>query len=139
LRTTTHFRGRSVLVYERYDFEHLSRHYDYFFSKKLKKPKLLSFFVDSEIYAKVLHTQPEMQKELFCKATNITINFYCRGVLVNPYKIPLLNTALLLTSGIILTLSHSYLRVEWFLPAFRCLNATIVFGLLFIYLQGYEY
>lgn len=58
---------------------------------------------------------------------------------MNPYRIPLLNTALLLTSGFVLTLAHSYLRIEYFLAAFRSLYITILFGIFFILLQGYEY
>lgn len=80
-----------------------------------------------------------MKKVLFCGSTNLTVNFYHPGVLVNPYRIPLLNTALLLTSGFVLTLAHSYLRVENFLAALRSLNITIFFGVFFILLQGYEY
>jgi len=81
----------------------------------------------------------DTKKVLFCTSTNLTVNFYHPGVLVNPYRIPLLNTALLLTSGFVLTVAHSYLRIENFLAAFRALNITIFFGLFFILLQGYEY
>jgi heme/copper-type cytochrome/quinol oxidase subunit 3 len=69
----------------------------------------------------------------------VFINLYSPGVLINPYKIPLLNTAILLTSGFILTLSHSYLRTEYFLPSFRSINITISLGLGFILLQAFEY
>jgi heme/copper-type cytochrome/quinol oxidase subunit 3 len=67
------------------------------------------------------------------------INLYSRGVLINPYKIPLLNTAILITSGFVLTLSHSYIRTEIFRACYRTLIFTICLGLLFISLQAKEY
>jgi cytochrome c oxidase subunit 3 len=45
----------------------------------------------------------------------------------------------LLTSGFILTVSHSYLRVEFFRACYRLLLTTIYFGLFFIFLQSTEY
>lgn len=71
--------------------------------------------------------------------SNVYINLHCHGVLVNPYKIPLLNTVILVTSGFILTLAHSYLREELYRPCYRLMIGTIAFGLYFITLQAYEY
>lgn len=139
LRGEKHFGGKTSLVYDRFDFEHLARHFDYWPLKVKKTTSTIYSNVDSEDYARVFRCEYNMKGYLFCNSTDLTINFYSRGVLVNPYRIPLLNTALLLTSGFILTLAHSYLRIEYFLAAFRSLNITIGFGVLFILLQGYEY
>ena len=51
----------------------------------------------------------------------------------------MLNTAILLTSGFILTVSHSYLREELYRACYRTLLLTIYFGLYFIFLQAREY
>ena len=67
------------------------------------------------------------------------VNLFSHGVLINPYKIPLLNTAILITSGFTLTLAHAYLRVEYFRACFRSMFITILLGLYFISLQCYEY
>lgn len=134
-----HYLGLSTLVYDRFDFEPLSKHYEYFWPWKKHSPKVSWSTVDSEVYAGLFKCRHQMKKVLFCGSTNLTVNFYHPGVLVNPYRIPLLNTALLLTSGFVLTLAHSYLRIENFLAALRSLNITIFFGIFFILLQGYEY
>ena len=134
-----HYTGRTTLVYDRFDFERISRHFDYW-PYKMKSPKTLNHdLISSEKYVSLFKCEYNMKKPLYCNSTDLTINFYCRRVLVNPYRIPLLNTALLLTSGFILTLAHSYLRIEYFLAAFRTLNITIAYGIFFILLQGYEY
>lgn len=137
-----HFFNSSTLVYDRSDFDALSRHYDYFWPgtwKTKRMPQFLWYNVDSEDYAKLFRCRHIMKKVLYMSSSNLTLNFYHPGVLVNPYRIPLLNTALLLTSGFVLTAAHSYLRIENFLAALRGLNITIAFGVLFIFLQGYEY
>lgn len=139
LRNENQFR-HSALVYDRFDFEHLAKHFDYWVIKPTgRKPKINSMSVSVEFYAKLFRLTWNMPKELYCASTPVRIHLYHPGVLTNPYRIPLLNTALLLTSGFMLTVSHSYLRVELFLAAFRTLLITIMYGLLFIYLQGYEY
>jgi len=61
------------------------------------------------------------------------------GLLINPLSIPLLNTIILLSSGAILTLSHSYLRVEKYFLAGSYLFLTIIFGLAFFGFQIFEY
>lgn len=93
--------------------------------------KLVSFFFKRQAYGN--------PGTLFWNHSKMYLNFYSHGVLVNPYKIPLLNTAILLTSGFVLTVSHSYLRIELFRPSYRLLLFTIYLGLYFILLQSNEY
>ncbi len=57
----------------------------------------------------------------------------------NPWLIPLLNTALLLTSGASLIWSHSALLGGYRLEARISLALTLVFAIFFILFQGYEY
>jgi cytochrome c oxidase subunit 3 len=58
---------------------------------------------------------------------------------INPWLIPLLNTALLLTSGASLTWSHSALLGGYRLEAITGLVLTLVLATLFTLFQGYEY
>jgi heme/copper-type cytochrome/quinol oxidase subunit 3 len=67
------------------------------------------------------------------------VNGFSSGLLINPYKVPLLNTLLLVTSGACLTASHLKLRLEQFWPCKMLIILTIMFGLLFFYHQVGEY
>ena len=58
---------------------------------------------------------------------------------ISPWLIPLLNTALLLTSGAALTWSHAALLGGYRLEARTGLLLTIVLATIFTLLQGYEY
>ena len=60
--------------------------------------------------------------------------------ILNPWGIPLLNTVILLSSGATLTLSHHTLIAgrKTFVP-FHLLVATIILGIFFTFLQGFEY
>jgi len=58
---------------------------------------------------------------------------------MNPWLIPLLNTALLLTSGASLTWSHSALLGGYRLEAMTSLCLTLVFATVFTLFQVYEY
>jgi len=66
-------------------------------------------------------------------------NLYDKGVLISPYSVPLLNTAILLTSGAVLTLSHALLRIEQFLFAIWALIVTVILAFYFILCQFVEY
>lgn len=55
------------------------------------------------------------------------------------YSIPLLNTMLLLTSGATLTLAHKCIVLRKSVGAKHSLTTTIILGLIFTALQGYEY
>lgn len=58
---------------------------------------------------------------------------------MGPFPIPTINTALLLTSGITLTISHHALRANHRGKAAFWLFATIVLGAVFMGFQAYEY
>ena len=58
---------------------------------------------------------------------------------INPYLIPLLNTALLLTSGASLTWSHSALIGGYRLEAIAGLIFTMILATIFTLFQVYEY
>nr|QNG56306.1 cytochrome c oxidase subunit III [Palaestes nicaraguae] len=57
----------------------------------------------------------------------------------NPMEIPLLNTLLLLTSGLTVTWAHHSLMENNFNQSTQSLILTVVLGLYFTMLQGYEY
>ncbi|VVD69903.1 cytochrome c oxidase subunit 3 [Pandoraea terrigena] len=58
---------------------------------------------------------------------------------MGPWPIPTLNTALLLTSGVTLTISHHALRANHRATAIFWLFATVVLGFTFLGFQAYEY
>ncbi|VVE36328.1 cytochrome c oxidase subunit 3 [Pandoraea anhela] len=58
---------------------------------------------------------------------------------MGPWPIPTLNTALLLTSGVTLTISHHALRANHRGSAIFWLFATVVLGFVFLGFQAYEY
>nr|ARH54577.1 cytochrome c oxidase subunit 3 [Platystomos albinus] len=57
----------------------------------------------------------------------------------NPLEIPLLNTLILLTSGFSVTWAHHSLMENNFSQAWQSLLITIILGVYFSILQGYEY
>ncbi|MFJ1300101.1 cytochrome c oxidase subunit 3 [Pseudomonadota bacterium AL_CKDN230030165-1A_HGKHYDSX7] len=58
---------------------------------------------------------------------------------VGPFWLPTINTALLLTSGVTLTISHHALREDHRNKAIFWLAATVILGFLFVGCQAYEY
>ena len=58
---------------------------------------------------------------------------------VGPFWLPTINTALLLTSGLTLTISHHALRAAKRGSAIFWLGLTVALGLTFIFCQSYEY
>jgi cytochrome c oxidase subunit 3 len=58
---------------------------------------------------------------------------------MGPFWLPTINTALLLSSGVTLTISHHALRENHRGKASFWLFATIVLGFIFVICQGYEY
>nr|QUB07142.1 cytochrome c oxidase subunit 3 [Platycorynus sp. N26] len=57
----------------------------------------------------------------------------------NPLEIPLLNTIILLTSGLTVTWSHHSLMENNYDEAIQSLSITVLLGIYFTILQGYEY
>nr|AML25850.1 cytochrome c oxidase subunit III [Staphylinidae sp. BMNH 1274171] len=57
----------------------------------------------------------------------------------NPMQIPLLNTLILLTSGLTVTWAHHSLMENNFNQSSQALTITVFLGLYFSLLQGYEY
>nr|QLD97003.1 cytochrome c oxidase subunit 3 [Proknekalia peringueyi]QLD97016.1 cytochrome c oxidase subunit 3 [Proknekalia peringueyi] len=57
----------------------------------------------------------------------------------NPFSVPLLNTTILLSSGISITWSHHSLVNKHFLDTHKALMMTIILGILFTFLQSWEY
>nr|ALO70961.1 cytochrome c oxidase subunit 3 [Aleocharinae sp. 4 EF-2015] len=57
----------------------------------------------------------------------------------NPIQIPLLNTLILLTSGLTVTWAHHSLMENNFMQTTQGLTLTVALGIYFSILQGYEY
>nr|QVM79197.1 cytochrome c oxidase subunit III [Tsivoka simplicicollis] len=57
----------------------------------------------------------------------------------NPIEIPLLNTLILLTSGLTVTWAHHSLMENNYKQALQGLSLTVILGLYFTMLQAYEY
>lgn len=57
----------------------------------------------------------------------------------DPFKIPLLNTIILLTSGITVTWAHHRLLNKNYSQTYQRLLLTIILGIYFTFLQGFEY
>lgn len=56
-----------------------------------------------------------------------------------PLWLPTINTALLLSSGVTVTLAHHALRANQRSKTIACMWATVLLGLSFLLVQGYEY
>ena len=58
---------------------------------------------------------------------------------VGPFWLPTINTALLLSSGVTLTIAHHALRADHRAQCIRFMWATVLLGTIFLCVQGYEY
>ena len=58
---------------------------------------------------------------------------------VGPWPLPTINTALLLTSGVTLTIAHHALRDGHRGKTIAFMWATVLLGIVFLFVQGYEY
>ena len=58
---------------------------------------------------------------------------------MTPFWLPTINTALLLTSGVTLTIAHHALRAGHRGTTVLWMWATVLLGLTFLFVQGYEY
>nr|YP_009731712.1 cytochrome c oxidase subunit III [Carpophilus dimidiatus]QHR79660.1 cytochrome c oxidase subunit 3 [Carpophilus dimidiatus] len=73
-------------------------------------------------------------------AIDIGMNWPPRGISpFNPIQIPLLNTLILLTSGLTVTWAHHSLMENNYKQTFQGLLLTIILGIYFTILQAYEY
>nr|WOR80789.1 cytochrome c oxidase subunit 3 [Pyrocoelia sp.] len=57
----------------------------------------------------------------------------------NPLQIPMLNTLILISSGVSVTWAHNSLLQNNYLETIQSLSITIILGIYFTLLQGYEY
>ena len=58
---------------------------------------------------------------------------------VGPFWLPTINTALLLTSGVTMTIAHHALREGHRVKTIAFMWATVILGVVFLIVQGYEY
>ena len=58
---------------------------------------------------------------------------------VGPFWLPTINTALLLSSGVTLTIAHHALRDNQRGKTIAYMWMTVILGLIFLFVQGYEY
>ena len=58
---------------------------------------------------------------------------------VGPFWLPTINTALLLTSGVTMTIAHHALREGHRARTIAFMWATVALGVIFLFVQGYEY
>nr|YP_010140018.1 cytochrome c oxidase subunit III [Aulacochilus grouvellei]QQK56317.1 cytochrome c oxidase subunit 3 [Aulacochilus grouvellei] len=73
-------------------------------------------------------------------AVEIGMNWPPKGIMTfNPMEIPLLNTLILLTSGLTVTWAHHSLMESDFNQAFQGLLISVMLGVYFSILQGFEY
>nr|AWN56268.1 cytochrome c oxidase subunit 3 [Glena unipennaria] len=71
---------------------------------------------------------------------DIGMNWPPKNILsFNPLEIPLLNTLILLTSGLTVTWTHHSIMENNFNEALQSLSLTVFLGIYFTILQGYEY
>ena len=59
--------------------------------------------------------------------------------IVGPFWLPTINTALLLTSGVTLTIAHHALQANFRSKALGFMWLTVILGITFLCVQGYEY
>ena len=58
---------------------------------------------------------------------------------MGPFWLPTINTALLLTSGVTMTIAHHALRAGHRAQTIGFMWATVILGFVFLCVQGYEY
>nr|YP_009564646.1 cytochrome c oxidase subunit III [Hoplasoma unicolor]QAY81943.1 cytochrome c oxidase subunit III [Hoplasoma unicolor] len=71
---------------------------------------------------------------------DLGLNWPPKGIIpFNPIEIPMLNTLILLTSGLTVTWAHHSLMENNYLQSLQSLIITVLLGIYFTILQGYEY
>jgi len=98
----------------------------------------MALFIVSEVMFFVAFFWAFFNSSLFPKA--VPAVWPPAGVQTLPtWGVPFINTIILVSSGIVLTFAHHYLRDNKRGPALQLLALTIALGLLFTGLQAYEY
>jgi len=67
------------------------------------------------------------------------VNLFDSGSLINPWKLPFINTLILLSSAASLNASHCYILLSRYFSCLVALCVTIIFGILFVFMQFKEY
>jgi len=67
------------------------------------------------------------------------VNLFDSGSLIDPWKLPFINTLILLSSAASLNASHCYMLLSRYFSCLIALVITIIFGLLFVFMQFKEY
>ena len=78
---------------------------------------------------------PSMQAGATGSPANSVEPFQTMG----PFWLPTINTALLLTSGVTLTIAHHALRDDNRSKTIKFMWMTVLLGVVFLFVQGYEY
>jgi cytochrome c oxidase subunit 3 len=78
---------------------------------------------------------PSVQAGMTASPAGIVEPFQTMG----PFWLPTINTALLLTSGVTLTIAHHALQAGERAKTITFMWATVLLGLVFLFVQGYEY
>jgi len=78
---------------------------------------------------------PSVQAGMTASPAGIVEPFKTMG----PFWLPTINTALLLTSGVTLTIAHHALQAGERAKTITFMWFTVVLGLVFLFVQGYEY
>nr|AOY39726.1 cytochrome c oxidase subunit 3 [Scolytinae sp. BMNH 1043031] len=96
-------------------------------------------FITSEIFFFIAFFWAFLHSSL-SPSMEIGLNWPPKGVSTfNPLEIPLLNTLILLSSGLTITWAHHSLMENNFSQAFQGLGITVLLGIYFTFLQGFEY
>ena len=78
---------------------------------------------------------PSVEAGMTASPANIVEPFQTVG----PFWLPTINTALLLTSGVTLTIAHHALRDDNRSKTIKFMWMTVLLGVVFLFVQGYEY
>lgn len=62
-----------------------------------------------------------------------------KNFILNPYDLPLLNSIILIRSGIFLSIAHYAIIIKKFNKAYYIIYITLILAIIFTYIQYYEY
>jgi cytochrome c oxidase subunit III len=95
----------------------------------------LGSFENSLIWPNFSAVWPSVQAGATASPAGIVEPFQTMG----PFWLPTINTALLLTSGVTLTIAHHALQAGQRAKTIGFMWVTVLLGLVFLFVQGYEY